>query len=320
MSLSTLLLLPPFSPTSKQSTPKISPSPLNLKAVVSQNPNTKPVLLSNLLSLAVAVTLTSPFPSLAIPFLNSSQSQSSTPSPTTPFSQSKNLATGLENGYFTNLIFLFCGFTFFLLIKVPKWFFIFYFLNYCRKIRPCPSINPGCVSTNPKSSSFSFPWSIPENSSKNAIQVMEIYMYSHFNFEINFSLWNSNYTPIISFYTHIMHRITCTNSYNDSTYGLMWVLKDMFLVNLESPLQFPSVREWLGCILLLFLCCRNWKRQFWVHRRMQRFRLWKIPQMVNDTAINPKYTLIDVFLLLVSSVFSFLHCVSTQLINEIYLL
>lgn len=171
MSLSTLFL-PPFPPTSKQSNPKISPSPLNLKAV-SQNPNTKPVLLSNLLSLAVAVTLTSPFPSLAIPFLNS-QSQSSTqPSPTTPFSESKNLATGLENGYFTNLI-LFCGFTFFLLIKVPNEFF---FLNYCRKIRPCPSINPGCVSTNPKSSSFSFPWSIPENSSNNAIEVLHIYVF-----------------------------------------------------------------------------------------------------------------------------------------------
>lgn len=55
---------------------------------------------------------------------------------------------------------------------------------FCRKIRPCPSTNPGCVSTNPKSSSFAFPWTIPENSSDNAIQVLKIYAftYSHFCF------------------------------------------------------------------------------------------------------------------------------------------
>jgi hypothetical protein len=47
---------------------------------------------------------------------------------------------------------------------------LIYFFS-CRKIRPCPSINPGCVSTNPKSSSFNFPWTIPENSVDNAIQV-----------------------------------------------------------------------------------------------------------------------------------------------------
>ncbi|CAK9150333.1 unnamed protein product [Ilex paraguariensis] len=56
-----------------------------------------------------------------------------------PFSESKNLTTGLENG----------------------------------KIRPCPSINPGCVSTNPQSSSFAFPWVIPENYSDNAIQKLQ---------------------------------------------------------------------------------------------------------------------------------------------------
>ncbi|KAL3575465.1 hypothetical protein D5086_023566 [Populus alba] len=33
----------------------------------------------------------------------------------------------------------------------------------CRKTRPCPSTNPGCVSTNPQSSSFAFPWRIPGN-------------------------------------------------------------------------------------------------------------------------------------------------------------
>lgn len=41
------------------------------------------------------------------------------------------------------------------------------------KIRPCPSTNPGCVSTNPQSSSFSFPWRIPENDTENAIQKLE---------------------------------------------------------------------------------------------------------------------------------------------------
>ncbi|KAK1318181.1 hypothetical protein QJS10_CPB04g00216 [Acorus calamus] len=38
------------------------------------------------------------------------------------------------------------------------------------KIRPCPSTNPGCVSTNPKSSSFAFPWVVPENASDDAVQ------------------------------------------------------------------------------------------------------------------------------------------------------
>ncbi|XP_061357626.1 thylakoid lumenal 17.9 kDa protein, chloroplastic [Gastrolobium bilobum] len=90
-------------------------------------------VLPNLLSLALAVTLTSPLPSYAIPSFNS---QNPPISLTTPFSQSKNLQVGLENG----------------------------------KIRPCPSINPGCVSTNPKSSSFAFPWLIPANLSDNAVQ------------------------------------------------------------------------------------------------------------------------------------------------------
>ncbi|XP_027338830.1 thylakoid lumenal 17.9 kDa protein, chloroplastic [Abrus precatorius] len=90
-------------------------------------------VLPNLFSLALALTLTSPLPSHAIPSLNS---QSPPLSLTTPFSQSKSLEVGLENG----------------------------------KIRPCPSINPGCISTNPKSSSFAFPWRIPANSSDDAIQ------------------------------------------------------------------------------------------------------------------------------------------------------
>ncbi|KAL6996936.1 hypothetical protein U1Q18_007060 [Sarracenia purpurea var. burkii] len=95
---------------------------------------TKPSLLNNLLSISLALTLTSPLPSVAVPSLNSQPSL-----PSTPFSQSKNLPTGLENG----------------------------------KIRPCPSINPGCVSTNPYSTSFAFPWSIPEDRSDNAIQKLQ---------------------------------------------------------------------------------------------------------------------------------------------------
>ncbi|GAU26765.1 hypothetical protein TSUD_317630 [Trifolium subterraneum] len=104
--------------------------------LISHKPNLIPTkFLPNLFSLAaIAVTLTSPLPSHAIPSLNTQPPPTSL---TTPFSQSKNLQLGLDqNG----------------------------------KIRPCPSINPGCVSTNPKSSSFNFPWTIPENSLDNAIQ------------------------------------------------------------------------------------------------------------------------------------------------------
>ncbi|KAL8456688.1 hypothetical protein ACS0TY_034798 [Phlomoides rotata] len=68
----------------------------------------------------------------AIPFPNAKSSP--VPSTTTPFSQAQNLPTGLENG----------------------------------KIRPCPSINPGCVSSNPMSSSFAFPWRIDGYSSNSS--------------------------------------------------------------------------------------------------------------------------------------------------------
>ncbi|KAK2662368.1 hypothetical protein Ddye_000942 [Dipteronia dyeriana] len=122
-------LFPPFVPTSIKPYHQI-PIP------TSQNPSIKPILLSNLLSLALTVTFNSPLPALAIPSINS---QSPLLPPTTPFSQSKNLQTGLQDG----------------------------------KIRPCPSTNPGCVSTNPKSSSFAFPWSIPETSAQNAIQKLQ---------------------------------------------------------------------------------------------------------------------------------------------------
>lgn len=61
------------------------------------NSDNKQKFLPNLFSLAIAVTLTSPLPSHAIPSLNS-QPPPTTLS-TTPFSQSKNLQLGLENGY-----------------------------------------------------------------------------------------------------------------------------------------------------------------------------------------------------------------------------
>ncbi|XP_057514799.1 thylakoid lumenal 17.9 kDa protein, chloroplastic-like [Actinidia eriantha] len=128
-------LVSPFLPLSTHSsTIKNPPHPPTPSACNLQEFNQKPSFLKNLLSLSLALALSSPLPSLAIPSLSSQPSL-----PTTPFSQSKSLATGLENG----------------------------------KIRPCPSINPGCVSTNPKSSSFAFPWTIPENRSDNAIQKLQ---------------------------------------------------------------------------------------------------------------------------------------------------
>ncbi|KAL7139610.1 hypothetical protein ABFS83_09G064200 [Erythranthe nasuta] len=93
---------------------------------------------NNLISLAIAVALISPLPCSAIPSLNSKPF--SLPSTTTPFSQAKNLPTGLENG----------------------------------KIRPCPSINPSCVSSNPKSSNFAFPWSILGGSSSNTAAIKQL--------------------------------------------------------------------------------------------------------------------------------------------------
>ncbi|XWS60259.1 hypothetical protein CRYUN_Cryun07bG0021000 [Craigia yunnanensis] len=122
-------LLPPLPSPSKQTTFS--------QLQIPKNPNPKPILFSNLLSLALTLTLNSPLPSLAIPSLNS---QSSPQLPlTTPFTESKFLQLGLEDG----------------------------------RIRPCPSTNPGCVSTNAKSSSFSFPWIIPENSTENAVQELQ---------------------------------------------------------------------------------------------------------------------------------------------------
>ncbi|KAL3631676.1 hypothetical protein CASFOL_024660 [Castilleja foliolosa] len=100
------------------------------------DPNSKPSgWPNNLISLAIAVALVTPLPCSAIPSLNSKSFFSST-----PFSQAQDLPTGLENG----------------------------------KIRPCPSINPGCVSSNPRSSNFAFPWRILGYSSdSNAIQQLQ---------------------------------------------------------------------------------------------------------------------------------------------------
>ncbi|KAL6319172.1 hypothetical protein AAG906_013845 [Vitis piasezkii] len=128
-------LLSPSPPLSTHSTIKAS-FHLLIPTETSRNSNTRPFLLPNLLSFALTVSLASSPLSLALPSINS---QSSLLPPTTPFSQSKNLQVGLENG----------------------------------KIRPCPSINPGCVSTNPKSSSFAFPLTIPEKYSDNAVQKLQ---------------------------------------------------------------------------------------------------------------------------------------------------
>ncbi|EHA8592020.1 putative thylakoid lumenal 17.9 kDa protein, chloroplastic [Cocos nucifera] len=118
----------PCSPSSSSSVPQHQ-----TPTATSQNSTIKRLLLSSLAPLTLAMTLSSPIASVAIP---SPSSQSSPFPSSTPYSQSQNLQLGLENG----------------------------------KIRPCPSTNPGCVSTNPKSSSFAFPWVIPENSSENAVQ------------------------------------------------------------------------------------------------------------------------------------------------------
>ncbi|KAF3337499.1 thylakoid lumenal protein [Carex littledalei] len=95
----------------------------------------KQLLVTSLTPWALTLALvSSPLPTQAIPSL---ALPPSSPSPTTPFSQSQILKLGLENG----------------------------------KIRPCPSTNPGCISTNPKSSSFASPWTIPENATQDAYQV-----------------------------------------------------------------------------------------------------------------------------------------------------
>ncbi|EOA18829.1 hypothetical protein CARUB_v10007443mg [Capsella rubella] len=124
------LILPPRpSTTTKFSCSLKHPTP-SQELSSSSSPSS---LLPNLISFALALSLTSSSPALAIPSLSSSQP------PTTPFTQSKFVQTGLLNG----------------------------------KIRPCPSTNPGCVSTNPTSSSFSFPLMIPETDRQDPIQKLK---------------------------------------------------------------------------------------------------------------------------------------------------
>ncbi|XP_021905568.1 thylakoid lumenal 17.9 kDa protein, chloroplastic [Carica papaya] len=113
--------------------PPPHPSPCKPSTTTASHLPLQPILFSNLLSVALTIALNSPLPSLAIPPLSS---QSPPLPPTTPFAQSKFLQLGLEDG----------------------------------KIRPCPSVNPSCISTNPKSSSFAFPWRIPENATDDTIQ------------------------------------------------------------------------------------------------------------------------------------------------------
>nr|CAD1836627.1 unnamed protein product [Ananas comosus var. bracteatus] len=124
---------------SLQRVPNCSPFPCSTTTTTTTIPYPKIQTLTASffpLSLALTLALNSPLPSHAIPS-PTFMSDSSLQNPTTPYSQSKNLLQlGLENG----------------------------------KIRPCPSINPGCVSTNPKSSSFASPLLIPEKSADNAIQ------------------------------------------------------------------------------------------------------------------------------------------------------
>lgn len=141
--------------------PPPHPSPCKPSTTTASHLPLQPILFSNLLSVALTIALNSPLPSLAIPPLSS---QSPPLPPTTPFAQSKFLQLGLEDGsvltpssYPHHL-----SITFFLMI----WFLL------RRKIRPCPSVNPSCISTNPKSSSFAFPWRIPENATDDTIQVL----------------------------------------------------------------------------------------------------------------------------------------------------
>ncbi|KAL0291621.1 UNVERIFIED_CONTAM: Thylakoid lumenal protein, chloroplastic [Sesamum calycinum] len=108
----------------------------------------KPAIWSkNLVSLAIAVTLIAPLPSSAIllsvpnPFHSLQQ--------LLHFRRPRICRLDWRMGFFR---------------KEYKCYMHF----HCRKIRPCPSINPGCVSSNPKSSNFAFPWMILGYSSNGA--------------------------------------------------------------------------------------------------------------------------------------------------------
>lgn len=90
------LLIPTFPSISCSKNSNPPTSHFQIPTASSQKSHIKILLLSNLASLAFALTLNSPLPSLAIPSLNSG---SSLLPPTTPFSQSQDLQIGLENGY-----------------------------------------------------------------------------------------------------------------------------------------------------------------------------------------------------------------------------
>ncbi|KAG6466454.1 thylakoid lumenal 17.9 kDa protein, chloroplastic-like [Zingiber officinale] len=119
----TLMRIPPFPSCRPQ-----SPAPCFI--------DVQGIILSSLAPLAIAVTLSSPLPSMGVPYPNP---RAPPFPPSTPYAQSQKLQLGLQNG----------------------------------KIRPCPSTNPGCVSTNPNSSSFVFPWMLPEDYSANVIQSLK---------------------------------------------------------------------------------------------------------------------------------------------------
>ncbi|XP_031475046.1 thylakoid lumenal 17.9 kDa protein, chloroplastic isoform X2 [Nymphaea colorata] len=115
-----------------------APSKIQISTAASLDSKIRPSLSSILTSAAVALSLLcSPSSSLAIPYPISSSSSPLTTS--TPYFQAQNQQFGLEDG----------------------------------KIRPCPSMNPGCISTNPKSSSFAFPWIIPQTDAENPLQKIE---------------------------------------------------------------------------------------------------------------------------------------------------
>lgn len=129
----------------------------------------------------------------------------------------------------------------------------------CRKIRPCPSTNPGCVSTNPKSSSFAFPWRIPENSTDNAVQVLRI-------------------SVCVCVCAHCRHFDWISKVALNDTCLVEHHLLTLFCLFSLSVLDVK--------LYLFRIFCRNCKKQSWKHRKMRKFRLWKIHQMVTRLSSN----------------------------------
>jgi hypothetical protein len=86
-------------------------------------------------------------------------------SSSTPYSQSRTLQLGLDaNGWVPLPPIVYCCCSFRLAIPIV-------ILYICRKIRTCPSTNPGCVCTNPTvgaSSSVASPLIIPDATSADA--------------------------------------------------------------------------------------------------------------------------------------------------------